>query len=459
MRTSSVFLGLLLRALVGAGPADAAIFSDFLPGARPMGMGMAYTAVADDPYGMFYNPAGLAGSDFTQFGGSTGRLLSPVGPVFFEAMTYTRPFPKLPGSTVGAAFLGQRQNDGGDKDQFLMHFSHRANIPALHLARPLQFGGNLKFMEVDNGRSSSFGLGLDGGVLVDSGRGHRVGVSVTDLVTDVGVPTPSLNLGGAYRWRDWILFATDVRIRDGLTQLMPGMEFEVYQKLLKLRVGKGLPLDGVSQVSCGVGVNFSPLILDFAMGVPWQGFNRPGGGFQVSVNYKFGAPRFYGRFVGSAARQAEDLRSEILDLEGRRKVLQAQAASAEADKTALEGQKGALENRVRELQEQLRRLEYSRDRSAYDAAHSAPPPKPEPPKPAPTPKPAVLAPSPKPKVEASPFPRRRVVASGETLRSIAQEEYGDPSLWEGIYEANPDKVDRGLPVEGETLTIPAPRRR
>ena len=50
------------------------------------------------------------------------------------------------------------------------------------------------------------------------------------------------------------------------------------------------------------------------------------------------------------------------------------------------------------------------------------------------------------------------VAAGDTLRSLALKYYGDANLWEQIYEPNRDKVDRGLPREGETLTIPEPQR-
>ena len=45
------------------------------------------------------------------------------------------------------------------------------------------------------------------------------------------------------------------------------------------------------------------------------------------------------------------------------------------------------------------------------------------------------------------------------LRKLAEKYYGDPSMWERIYEANPDKIERGLPIEGTTLTIPKPATR
>jgi nucleoid-associated protein YgaU len=75
-----------------------------------------------------------------------------------------------------------------------------------------------------------------------------------------------------------------------------------------------------------------------------------------------------------------------------------------------------------------------------------PPPPPPPPKP-----------HPKPKAPAVVWPRKHQVRPGDTLRSIAQYYYGDAAQWEQIYDANRDKVERGLPREGVVMSIPAPR--
>ena len=60
---------------------------------------------------------------------------------------------------------------------------------------------------------------------------------------------------------------------------------------------------------------------------------------------------------------------------------------------------------------------------------------------------------------ALPFPLRHLVRPGDTLRSLAQFYDHGPSLWEEIYDANPDKIERGLPVEGTDLLIPARKAR
>lgn len=69
---------LFLTALMGAcysGPVWAA-YDDTGVGARVVGLGNAYTAVADDVYAVYYNPAGLATLDRPQLGTTYSRLFS-----------------------------------------------------------------------------------------------------------------------------------------------------------------------------------------------------------------------------------------------------------------------------------------------------------------------------------------------------------------------------------------------
>lgn len=432
--------------LVAPSAACAANFSDVMPGARPMGMGNAYTAVAEGPYAMYYNPAGLAGSDFIQLAGSLGRMMSPIGPLAFEDMVYTRPFPVRPGSTVGAAYYNERQDHGGDKDQMMFHYSEAFRLPPeFSLTNPVKTGANAKILSVND----RVGLALDGGVLFESNFGLKSGISILNLTPSRlgGVPYPWMTLATAYTWNKRVTFSGDLRIRRSLTEFYPGIEASFFQGLLMARMGKGLSLDEISQVAYGLGFNFSPLIIDMAMTLPFNGFTRPGGAYQLSMTYKFGAPPFSGRFVGAAAREAEDLKAEILELEDRRNTLQTQVATAETNKTAADGQVRAFDARLRALQDQVREAQHRLDEITYKTQTPKLPPA----------EPAVQR---VPKVPAAPvFPRRYQVKLGDTLRSIAKEEYGDPNLWELIYKANREKIERGLPQEGTELIIPAPVNR
>ncbi len=61
-------------------------------------------------------------------------------------------------------------------------------------------------------------------------------------------------------------------------------------------------------------------------------------------------------------------------------------------------------------------------------------------------------------LESADVPKRRTVRRGETLTSIAAEEYNDPTLWRTIAEAN--EIDSpGRLAPGQTLAIPALRVR
>ncbi len=54
------------------------------------------------------------------------------------------------------------------------------------------------------------------------------------------------------------------------------------------------------------------------------------------------------------------------------------------------------------------------------------------------------------------FPLAHKVKEGETLVSIAKKYYNDERLWKKIYEANKDKIIKGVPIVGEILVIPEP---
>src|SRR5687767_4806771 len=87
-RWSRTFVFFPALLLLSAAPAFPAGFSIFAQGAKASGMGLAFTAVADDPSAIFYNPAGLGWQ--THFSGQVGgSLLTKVAGEFEGA----NPFP------------------------------------------------------------------------------------------------------------------------------------------------------------------------------------------------------------------------------------------------------------------------------------------------------------------------------------------------------------------------------
>lgn len=441
----------LLAALLGAVPAGAVAFNDVRPGARAMGMGNAYGAIADDAFGVFYNPAGSANTPYVQAAGSLGRLESPVGVLTDVSAAYLRPYEPINTATIGAAYNLERQVHSGDMDTLLFNYAQEIKVPNVPFSKPLKVGANFKFVNVDRGRGSGngFGMGFDVGALARTDMGLSMGAALTDLTSNAGVPRGGLLLATAYTWNHRLTFAGDFRVKGGLAEFYPGVEATLLEGLLKLRMGRGLNLDGVSNVAFGLGVNFSPVTLDVAMALPSAGINRTGGGYQASFHYRFGAPGFAGQFVGAAAAEAERLRHEIDNLSDRKKTLEVETQDAETNKAAAANEVRVLEKRATEAQDEYRELlkkNEELDYSSDDKAASRRPPA----------KPLAI---PKPRRRPAPpaWPKRHQVEAGDTLRSLAAEYYGDPNLWEKIYDANPSSVDRGLPAVGAVLTIPSPK--
>lgn len=92
-RARAAVSGALLLGLLSGAPRAAATFLDGLgSGARPMAMGSAYTAAADDLFAVYYNPAGLAGLDTHEvvtgflWSGASLEVRSPQDPSFAEAV-------------------------------------------------------------------------------------------------------------------------------------------------------------------------------------------------------------------------------------------------------------------------------------------------------------------------------------------------------------------------------------
>jgi nucleoid-associated protein YgaU len=74
----------------------------------------------------------------------------------------------------------------------------------------------------------------------------------------------------------------------------------------------------------------------------------------------------------------------------------------------------------------------------------------------PVPSPSSVASAPAPTATTQAAAETYEVQSGDTLLSIAQQSYGDPTLWRQIYDANKDTIgsDPDKLQVGMKLTIP-----
>lgn len=290
--------------LLGIGAAGAAnkYAGEFLThgvGARPLGMGSAFVAVADDVTAGYWNPAGAvdAGGRALQlmhsetFGDvvnyDTGAFVLPVGLDAAVAVTAVRlgiddiPFTDFEEDTNGRIIYNEsRINWESDSESALL---------VTYARRPsdrLRLGGNLKLLRKAIASNTCYGFGFDLGAKCDLWRGSTIGANIQDvtgtvLVWDTKMQErimPTVKLGVAHRFSipsmdGELTLAADADFRFEDRQLADeyhagrisadthyGLEF-MYHDMVGVRAGLAM-----GQLTAGAGVGLGGFTVDYAYG-------------------------------------------------------------------------------------------------------------------------------------------------------------------------------------------------
>ena len=239
-------------------------------GARPVGLGGAFTALADDAHAIYWNPAGLALLQRTEFTGTYGDLFGLGMKNSYFAGTYAL----TDNFAIGLDWF----RDGFD-DDVLMFGKNKINVSGGYRHRMVSLGMNVKYvdvgMELDKvSLGNASGFGLDVGMLVSLSENRlKVGAVAHDVtgtsvtyesdVTECILPR-SLRAGVSYKPNeDWTV-AMDVGDR-----LHAGTEYWVTDQL-GLRAGVQKDLDtpkGFSEsllYAGGLGLKYSVFQIDYA---------------------------------------------------------------------------------------------------------------------------------------------------------------------------------------------------
>lgn len=277
-----VLVGLALLTSPASAQGLVSLF-DIDPGVRPLGMGGAFTALADDENSLFYNPAGISflegirlGSFYEpRFGASFGDLAVVgkgfgTGILFFSLGGITQyDGSDRPGETFGYGSYG-----------LVGAYAFRPGRLFAPIPRSIALGLNLKLLQISTLEAGSgSGLALDWGLLADLGglrlgpvSGLRLGVLLKNL-PGLGVEYGS---GHAEPWNLGVRLGICTTVLDNLTIALDlegsgafylGSEYRFFNLgygVEELRLRTGGFLRGGLGLTLGFGLKLRGFWVDYA---------------------------------------------------------------------------------------------------------------------------------------------------------------------------------------------------
>ena len=269
-------------------------------GARPLGMGGAFTTIADSGDAIFYNPAGLVQVLRPEVSGMGAVLLNGKEDLF--DLAYVQPF----GDQLAWAIAAQELmfTDGSDNERIY----YGSFAAPLAIDKSISFGVNVKLLTVDSATQPGFqanGLGFDMGFLYHIpildpryGKQLNIGLSAEDLDTTIRwqagnedtVPL-SVRGGFSYDFTDDLVLAceledfNDPNLGTQRTLLHTGLEGWFFEDQLGLRTGYSEFVTENGQFTFGISYRSKTWGIDYAyIGHP----QFLGSSHRISASWRFG---------------------------------------------------------------------------------------------------------------------------------------------------------------------------
>jgi len=285
---------LLLISSSGFGLGDYGTPGEFLnwgAGARSMGMGRAFTGLADDASAIYYNPAGLAFQNPLQIMGQHVFLFYDT---IYEYGAIVYPVSGI--GTFGFGYVGLMSfgYDARD-DEWVSLSPDPFNIMnqafmlsyARELIPWLSLGLNVKVIAESNFGADSIGYGADVGLLAVPNEYISVGLSVINAVP----PTIKLDVDDE-QFPIIVKFGLALKLFGDRVIPSVDVEKELSNKDVKVRFGAELwPVQQVAirggmdetEMMVGLGVAWKPYYIDYSLS-----FQELGLSHRVSVTFAFG---------------------------------------------------------------------------------------------------------------------------------------------------------------------------
>ena len=275
-KSRNTFCALVFAAAVAIVPAGRAqvpaAFVDIGYGARPMGMGGAFTAVSDDAHAIFWNPAGLTTLQAAEL---TVMHTRQLGLIPYTMLAYAMPI-GLNAAGLGVLTSG---NDVLQETTLLFSFARKLQLPGLGATalglnfryRTASFGNNSDGGE-NRSRGSASGYALELGALWRLGEQLRAGFFLRDLLNNMKYDNSARKVSYSEKVPTTLIFGLARKFGDRFVLAInwqPKMEtgrpakFHIGgelapMRLIRLRAGmwQNLAADVNRNYGLGIGLNY-----------------------------------------------------------------------------------------------------------------------------------------------------------------------------------------------------------
>lgn len=283
-----LLLALVLPAAGWAGDFDsaargtaAAKFLRLGVGARAIGLGEAYTALADEASAVYWNPAALTRIEKRS---ATFMHTAYLGSSYFDFAAYGQRVGERSGFGIGlqrftAGEIAETDQSGTDVGSF-NPTDLAVTLGAAHVLDGFSLGGNVKYVQseiIDTARTVAVDLGaLSPGLLEDR---LRLALAVSNLGGTMKFESESEDLpltvraGGAYKIRkNWAVTLDAAAPRDSRIYAAAGTEYLLaVSEAVELAGRLGFntrtigDVSGINGLSLGLGFNFKAFSVDYAL--------------------------------------------------------------------------------------------------------------------------------------------------------------------------------------------------
>jgi hypothetical protein len=278
-------------------------FNDLGCGARPLSMGNAFVALADDINAMYYNPAGIVRLKQNEFASSYGRLyigLDDDSNLGWGSVGYAQPLGII--GTIGLGYFNFALLNNYVENTIQFTYGK-------WVTRRMAAGINIKLLKqkifqddytrIDpvfnyGSKDSVQGVGVDAGYLFNISRHISFGAAIFNInQPDMGFLNESklpvtIKSGLAYR-DDKLSTDLDFSYKAGQIKVYAGGERWFFKRSLAIRTGLAAGTNEFRNFTAGFGYNFSSLQFDYAFLFPIFGINEIYGSHRISMILRFGA--------------------------------------------------------------------------------------------------------------------------------------------------------------------------